>query len=286
MSAAIEEVHKRGLKITGHLCSIGFREAAELGIDDLEHGIVVDTEFTPGKQPDQCPPRQQVTATLRQLDVHSEPVQQMIRTLVQHHVAMTSTLPVFEASVPNGAGGVQRPLEQERVLKVMSSEARKRYLDNRGRISADSPSTQLLKLEEDFEHEFARAGGLLIAGQPVVEIQLETLAYREQLDVRLFDEKPGQGSYLITRGTLTLDTGSPLTPIGATTVAVPTFGNLWQADVGDVLRLEITNVDSPYLTPSRVPSVTRISNVHLSLPIRQATTAAARRVRLSTRAGQ
>jgi len=164
LSAATEEVHKRGLKITGHLCSIGFREAAELGIDDLEHGIVVDTEFTPGKQPDQCPPRQQVTSSLRQLDVHSEPVQQMIRTLVQRHVAMTSTLPVFEASVPNGAGSVQRPLEQERVLKVMSEEARKRYLANRSRIPADSPSAQLLKLEEDFEHEFVRAGGLLIAG--------------------------------------------------------------------------------------------------------------------------
>src|SRR5882762_2442328 len=55
LRAAVEEAHKRGLKVTGHLCSVGFREAAEAGIDDLEHGFLVDTEFVPGKKPDQCP---------------------------------------------------------------------------------------------------------------------------------------------------------------------------------------------------------------------------------------
>lgn len=38
LSAAIEESHKLGMKITGHLCSVSFREAAAMGIDDLEHG--------------------------------------------------------------------------------------------------------------------------------------------------------------------------------------------------------------------------------------------------------
>src|SRR6185437_13199811 len=51
----IQEAHKRGIKVTGHLCSIGFKEAAALGIDDLEHGLMVDTEFDPGKTPDVCP---------------------------------------------------------------------------------------------------------------------------------------------------------------------------------------------------------------------------------------
>src|SRR5258707_1641681 len=55
LRAAAEEAHKRKLKITGHLCSVGFREAAEAGIDDLEHGFIVDTEFVSGKKPDQCP---------------------------------------------------------------------------------------------------------------------------------------------------------------------------------------------------------------------------------------
>src|SRR5262249_23239740 len=56
LSSAIRAAHKRGRKVTAHLCSIGFTEAAKLGIDDLEHGLVVDTELFPGKKPDQCPP--------------------------------------------------------------------------------------------------------------------------------------------------------------------------------------------------------------------------------------
>jgi imidazolonepropionase-like amidohydrolase len=57
LKAAVDAAHKRGIKVTGHLCSMGFREAASLGIDNLEHGILVDTEFHPGKQPDVCPPQ-------------------------------------------------------------------------------------------------------------------------------------------------------------------------------------------------------------------------------------
>src|SRR5271167_3408285 len=55
LKAAIDRAHAKGLKITGHLCAVGFTEAAALGIDNLEHGIVVDTEFYPGKRPDECP---------------------------------------------------------------------------------------------------------------------------------------------------------------------------------------------------------------------------------------
>ena len=51
----MEEAHKRGLKVTGHLCSIGYREAAEIGIDNLEHGLLPDSEFVANKQPDKCP---------------------------------------------------------------------------------------------------------------------------------------------------------------------------------------------------------------------------------------
>src|SRR6185295_15987741 len=69
LRAAVEEAHKRGLKVTGHLCSIGYKEAAEIGIDDLEHGLFADSEFVPNKQPDQCP--QGVSNNLRQLDLSS-----------------------------------------------------------------------------------------------------------------------------------------------------------------------------------------------------------------------
>src|SRR5258706_8391197 len=108
LRAAVEEAHKRGLKVTGHLCSIGFREAAEIGIDNLEHGLFVDSEFVPTKQPDQCPAGSAVSASLRQLDLNGAAAKEMIRTLVTKNVAITSTLPVFEAGgaplAPSGIG--------------------------------------------------------------------------------------------------------------------------------------------------------------------------------------
>ena len=161
LAAAIAAAHKRGAKVTGHLCSIGFREAAALGIDDLEHGLLVDTEFAPGKAPDACPPQPLNQATLAKLDLASAPVAEMIRDLVGHHVAITSTLPVFETFVPN------RPPLAQRVLDAMLPEARVDYLARRAHIggSPNSLWPVLLKKEMDFERAFVRAGGLLIAGE-------------------------------------------------------------------------------------------------------------------------
>ena len=55
LGAAVDEAHKRGLKITGHLCSVTYAEAAASGIDNLEHGFMAATDFVPNKQPDVCP---------------------------------------------------------------------------------------------------------------------------------------------------------------------------------------------------------------------------------------
>src|SRR6185369_17037651 len=55
LAAAVDAAHKLGIQVTGHLCSVGFREAAAIGIDNLEHGLIVDTEFAPEKKPDVCP---------------------------------------------------------------------------------------------------------------------------------------------------------------------------------------------------------------------------------------
>jgi len=161
LAAAIAAAHKRGLKVTGHLCSVGFRETAALGIDDLEHGLLVDTEFVPGKTPDVCPAAQLNSETLTKLDLASSPVAEMIRDLVQHHVAVTSTLPVFETFVPN------RPPLEQRVLDAMLPEARVDYLARRARVgsSTNSPWPVLFKKEMEFERAFVKAGGLLLAGE-------------------------------------------------------------------------------------------------------------------------
>lgn len=170
LRAVVDEAHKRGLKVTGHLCSIGYREAAEIGIDNLEHGLLADSEFVANKLPDQCPGAA-VSESLRQLDINSEPVKETIRTLVAKKVALTSTLPVFEAGAPLApaqsgptAIGARGAVLNPNVLNVMNPDARVRYLTARSRIAADSPEPALIRKTMEFERAFVAAGGLLIAG--------------------------------------------------------------------------------------------------------------------------
>ena len=161
LGAATKAAHAHGIKVTGHLCSIGFREAASLGIDDLEHGLVVDTEFLADKKAGACPNPAAANKALLTLVVANGPIHEMIHDLVAHHVAITSTLPVFETFVPNRA-----PLDS-RVLDAMQPEARISYLRRRALISdgaAKSDWPALFKKELEFEHEFAKQGGVLLAG--------------------------------------------------------------------------------------------------------------------------
>ncbi|HXY14049.1 MAG TPA: amidohydrolase family protein [Terriglobales bacterium] len=169
LSAAIAAAHKRSAKVTGHLCSIGFREAADLGIDDLEHGLFVDTEFFPWKKPDECSTTPKDPAYMAGLDVNSGPLRDMILYLVQKHVAVTSTLPVFEMILDG------RPTIQQRVLDALTPDARAAVLRNKVRVSDTaanrkeygtdaSPWPAAFKKELEFEYAFAKAGGLLLAG--------------------------------------------------------------------------------------------------------------------------
>ena len=164
LKAAIDAAHAHGAKITGHLCSVGFREAAALGIDNLEHGLIVDTEFFPAKQPGICPGQAGPMAEMaKSLDVQGPAVQAMIKDLVQHHVAVTSTLAIFESFAPN-----QPPLEGLKpVFKELAPLAWSDYVTVRGLVAEDAPSSNwpvLLKKEMEFERSFVAAGGLLMAG--------------------------------------------------------------------------------------------------------------------------
>lgn len=107
------------------------------------------------------------------------------------------------------------------------------------------------------------AGPLLVAGQPSVSLLASTVAPRVQLDVRLIDVAPDGTRELITRGTFVLEG-----PATNASVTIPTYGNLWEARADHSLRLEISDLDSPYLAPSRIPSVTQTSQVRLELPTR------------------
>jgi hypothetical protein len=183
LAAAARAAHARKLKITGHLCSIGFREAAALGIDDLEHGLLVDTEFVPGKKPDECPSNKERADSLNALDLGSTEAREMIGDLVSHHVAVTSTLPVFETFVPG------RPPLPQRVLDALAPESRVDYLAARARTERpDNTYAAQLKKEMAFERAFALAGGLLLAGEDPTGYGGVLAGYGDQREVELLVE--------------------------------------------------------------------------------------------------
>jgi imidazolonepropionase-like amidohydrolase len=161
LKAAIDEAHKRGIKVTGHLCSVTYKEAAELGIDDLEHGFFVNTQLDPDKKPDKCS-ESTGDYTLEHMTADSPEAKDLIDTLIKHHVAITSTLPVFESGALPG-----RPPLQQRVLDVMSPQAREAYLYARNRAAAAKSKVDwvaLYKHDMELEHAFVMAGGVLLAG--------------------------------------------------------------------------------------------------------------------------
>ncbi|HMQ05054.1 MAG TPA: amidohydrolase family protein [Pyrinomonadaceae bacterium] len=164
LRAVVEEAKKRNLKVTGHLCSVTYKEAAEIGIDNLEHGLLASTDFVADKKPDVCP--QGANQSLLNLDIGSAAVQETINKLVEKKVAVTSTLPVFEAMAPlaqNGIGAARAVLDP-RMLATMSPDARERFLQSRARTSANSPIAGLIRRSMDFERAFVKAGGLLVTG--------------------------------------------------------------------------------------------------------------------------
>jgi imidazolonepropionase-like amidohydrolase len=159
LGAAIDEAHKHGVKVTAHLCSVGFREAVALGIDALEHGLLTNTEYYAGKQPDACPTVGDSTI-YGALDVTGADVQRTIREMVQHHVAMTSTLDVFELSSPSRVPRDARVLE---ALYPDASASVDKFYDS-GKGASDSVARATFKKSMQFEREFVKAGGLLGAG--------------------------------------------------------------------------------------------------------------------------
>lgn len=158
LGAAIQAAHARGLKVTGHLCSVTYRDAAALGIDNLEHGFLAATDFVADKQPDGCPGQGRGQQSVNALDAAAPAFTSLVRELVQRNVAITSTLTVFETFVPG------RPMPPGvEVLLPELRDAYRRQHETVGRMS-QSLYTTLFPKAMALEAAFFRAGGLLIAG--------------------------------------------------------------------------------------------------------------------------
>jgi imidazolonepropionase-like amidohydrolase len=193
LRAAIAAAHKRGAKVTGHLCTIGFREAAALGIDDLEHGLMVDSEFSPDHKSGECKSEED-PVLMSKLEINSGPVHEMILDLIARHVAVTSTLPVFEMGSFPG-----RPTLQARVLDALSPDGRVLLLERwvqsrdsaamRKRYGSDaSPWPAAFKKEMEFEYAFSKAGGLLLAGLDPTGMGGVIAGFGDQREVELLVE--------------------------------------------------------------------------------------------------
>lgn len=159
LKVAAREAHARQLKITGHLCSVTYREAADAGIDDLEHGFFAMNDFVPNKKPDSCVGRGgAATQTMAQLDPNSAEVQALFKYLISKQVTVTSTLTIFETFTPNrpiGAG-----------LDVLLPQLREEY-ERRWKASqsnTQSPYIAAFPKGMAFERAFAKAGGTLVVG--------------------------------------------------------------------------------------------------------------------------
>jgi imidazolonepropionase-like amidohydrolase len=159
LGAAIDEAHKHGVKVTAHLCSVGYREAVALGIDNLEHGLFANTEFYRNKQPDVCPSAGD-SAIFAEANTDSPDVQRTIREMIDRKVSLTSTLAVYEAATPSRLKTDPRVLE---ALMPEASKAVERMYDN-GKRAQDQVGRSVLKKTMAFEVAFMRAGGLLGAG--------------------------------------------------------------------------------------------------------------------------
>ncbi|MFT4603856.1 MAG: imidazolonepropionase-like amidohydrolase [Rhodothermales bacterium] len=158
LAAAVDEAHKYGVKVTGHLCSVSFKEAVAAGIDNLEHGFFTNTDYDTDRAPDTCP--SDFRNSLLEVDLDSEEVQSTFRTMIDAGVPMTSTLAVYEMYVPN------RPPLEQRTLDAMSEEVKGDFLLTRASIAEQGSDlwTRLFPKAQAFERAFVAAGGLLAAG--------------------------------------------------------------------------------------------------------------------------
>jgi len=196
MKAGIEEAHARGMKVTGHLCSVTYREAADLGIDNLEHGFFASTDFVADKQPDVCPGQARGQQTIAALDENAAPFKTLVKTLVDKRVALTSTLTVFETFTR----GRPMPPGLDVLTQALQDNFRRAY--DRAQQNPQSVYAALFPKGMALERAFARAGGVLVAGTDPTGSGGVIPGFSDQRQIELLVEAGFSPLEAITIGTL------------------------------------------------------------------------------------
>jgi imidazolonepropionase-like amidohydrolase len=184
LRAVVAEAHKRGLKVTGHLCSVTYEEAAEIGIDNLEHGFAANTGLDPAKKPDTCTDNSD-DYTLEHMTPDSAEARRLFATLLKHRVAVTSTL-------VNASLGARPPSERiaarPALLEAMSPSVRAAYERWFHRPAGTRNNAFFLRRDVDLQRAFVAAGGLLISGSDPVGIGDNIPGFGDQRQIELLVE--------------------------------------------------------------------------------------------------
>ncbi len=198
LRAAIEEAHARAIKVTGHLCSVTFREAADLGIDNLEHSFMVATDFVREKRPDECPDAAARQRAMLELDVNGPEARGLIQHLVERGVALTSTTITSDMRTPG------RPPPPPGALDAMAPPIREAVLREWASIQQqnDSRAAERLAKGMALDKAFSDAGGLLVAGTDPTGYGAIVPGWANQRQIELFHEGGFTAEQAIRIGTL------------------------------------------------------------------------------------
>jgi len=181
LKACVKEAHKRGLKVTGHLCSLTYKEASEIGIDNLEHGFMASSDFAIGKQENICDPFAARTGLTKE-DLNSDKINTLIDLLIKNKTAITSTPVVFEPYtghevIPGGGLNALAPQIKERVQKGYDAK------QNR-----DAQAITLFNKNLQWLKRFHEKGGLLVAGTDPTGAGRTVAGYANQRTIEIFVE--------------------------------------------------------------------------------------------------
>ena len=201
----MKEAHKRGLKVTGHLCSISYEEASNLGIDNLEHGFNASSDFVVDKEDDFCDPFKTRKAFMDEPE-DSPKIDRLIDILIKNGTTITTTPNVFEPYtnfevIPGNGAEALAPQIYEKVKATYDRGVNrdsvqvktfyknlnwlKRFYDKGGKLTAGTDPTGAGRTVAGYANQ--RTVEILVeAGFPLVDaIKISTLngaTYLEQED--------------------------------------------------------------------------------------------------------
>ena len=157
LKVIVDEAHRNNLKVTGHLCATTFTEAAEIGIDAIEHGFIHSYDHATERETGVCSKNNDFRTNL---DIDSDTVKDVQQNLINNGVALGSTLAIFEAQA--------NVMADARDLEVMAPIHKEAYHQRKLRKKEQGNDwyfkPEWLVKSMAYELQFFGQGGLLVAG--------------------------------------------------------------------------------------------------------------------------